>query len=189
MDALLTALLGCLLGGMGDKSQLLAMILGARFGNSRAVIMGAAVAVAANAILAAIAGALIGPMLGSQARLLFLALALLMLGAGMFWPVKKPDPLIGWPTGPFLTSALGLFILGFGDGPQFLILGLAARTADPMLAALGGALGMLAAIIPAALLRDELTRRFPVWLIRPAGAVIFLVAGLGSAVSALGLVG
>ncbi|WP_030540780.1 TMEM165/GDT1 family protein [Sphingobium sp. DC-2] len=187
MDALLTALLGCLLGGIGDKSQLLALMLSARFRSDGAVIAGAALAVAANATLAAFAGALIGPMLGSQARLLFLALALLMLGGGMLWPVKQPDPLADWPTGPFLTSALGLFILGFGDGPQFLILGIAARTADPVLAGLGGALGMMAALIPAILLRDQLTRAIPLRAIRIGGAAIFLASGLGAAVSALGL--
>lgn len=189
MDALLTALMGCLLGGIGDKSQLLALALGARFHNNRAVIAGAAVAVIANAILAAIAGAFIGPMLGSQARLLFLALAVLMLGVGMLWPVKPPDPLATWPTGPFLTSALGLFILGFGDGQQFLILGIATRTADPAMAALGGALGMMAAIIPAVLLRERLAQHVPLRAIRLAGALIMVVIGLGSAVVALGLVG
>ena len=189
MDALLTALMGCLLGGMGDKSQLLALALGARFQNNRAIIVGAAVAVIANALLAGIAGSFIGPMLGSQARLLFLALAVLMLGGGMLWPVKPPDSLATWPTGPFLTSALGLFILGFGDGQQFLILGIATRTADPAMAALGGAVGMMAALVPAVLLRERLADIVPLRLVRVSGALIMLMIGLGSAVAALGLAG
>ena len=189
MDALLTALMGCLLGGMGDKSQLLALALAARFHNNRAVIAGAAIAFISNAVLAAIAGSFIGPMLGSQARLLFLALALLMLGGGMLWPVKPPDTLATWPTGPFLTSVLGLFILGFGDGQQFLILGIATRTADPAMAALGGALGMRAALIPAVLMRERLMAIVPLGPIRVIGALVMMMIGLGSAVAALGLVG
>src|SRR3546814_18233614 len=95
----------------------------------------------------------IAPMLGTDGRLLFLALALIFLAAGMFWPTKQPDPLANWRLGPFLTSALGLFILGIGDGAQFLILGIAVRTADPFLAAAGGAIGIIAPPVPVILLR------------------------------------
>src|SRR3546814_8091703 len=62
----------------------------------------------ANAAIGAAAGAFIAPMLGTDGRLLFLALALIFLAAGMFWPTKQPDPLANWRLGPFLTSALGL---------------------------------------------------------------------------------
>ena len=187
MDALLTALLGCFLAEIGDKNQLLVLALAARFGRDGAIIAGILAAAAANAAIAATAGAFLAPMLGSDARLLFLALALLFLGLGLLWPVKPPDPLAGWPTGPFLTSALGLFILGFGDGSQFLILGIATRTADPILAGIGGALGVAAALIPAVLLRDRLLRIIPVRAIRYGGAALTLILAAALAVSALQL--
>lgn len=187
MDALLIALLGCLLAEMGDKSQLLVRAFAARFDRNGPVVAGIAVAVIANAALAAAGGTLLAPMLGSDGRLLFLALALLFLGIGMIWPVKAPDPLAGWRIGPFLTPALGLFILGFGDGAQFLILGVAARTADPALAAAGGAIGMLAGLVPVVLLRERFFRLVPLRSIRFAGAALMLLAALGAAVSALHL--
>lgn len=186
MDALLTALIGCLLGEMGDKSQLLVLALAMRFRRNGALIAGIAVAAVANAAVAAGAGAFLSPMLGSSARLLFLALAVLFLAIGMFWPVKQPDPLSTWPTGPFLTAALGVFILGFGDGSQFLILGIATRTADPVMAGVGGAIGMIAALTPVVLLREEMGR-LPLRAIRLGGAAIMLIAGVAIAVSALGL--
>lgn len=186
MDALLTALIGCLAGEIGDKSQLLVLALATRFRRNGALIAGIAVAAIANAVIAASAGAWIAPMLGTSARLLFLALSVLFLGAGMLWSAKSPDPLSSWPTGPFLTAALGVFILGFGEGSQFLILGIATRSADPALAALGGALGMMAALVPVVLLRERITR-VPLRAIQMGAGAVMLIIGLALAVSALGI--
>ena len=187
MDALLTALIGCLLGEIGDKGQLLALALATRFERNGPVLLGIAVAALASAVIGALAGAVLAPMLGSDARLLFLSLALLFLGAGMLWPTRPPDPLAGWRIGPFLTAALGLFILSFGDGSQFLILGIATRTGDPVMAALGGAVGIGAAMAPVVIWRDDLLKRVPLRALRIGGAVIPLGIGLILAVKALGL--
>ena len=95
MDALLTALLGCFLAEIGDKNQLLVLALATRFRRNGPIIAGILLAASANAALAAIAGAFLAPMLSSDARLLFLSLALLFLGIGLLWRVKSPDPLAG----------------------------------------------------------------------------------------------
>ena len=187
MDALLLALLGCLLGEIGDKSQLLVLALATRYNRDGAVIAGIAVAAIANAAVSASAGAWIAPMLGADARLLFLALSVLFLGVGLFWRASPPDPLAGWRTGPFLTTAIGLFILGFGDGPQFLILGIATRTADPLLAGIGGAIGVMAALIPVVAARGALLAALPLRAIRWTGGAVLLATGAGLALSATGL--
>jgi putative Ca2+/H+ antiporter (TMEM165/GDT1 family) len=187
MDALLIALLGCLLGEIGDKSQLLVLALATRYDRDGAVIAGIMVAAVANAAISAFAGAWIGPMLGADARLLFLALAILFLGAGLLWRVSPPDTLDGWPTGPFLTTALGLFILGFGDGPQFLILGIATRTADPALAGIGGAIGVIVALVPVVLVRAQLLAVLPLRAIRWTGGAMLLLTGPVMGLSATGL--
>ena len=188
MDALLTALLGCFLAEIGDKNQLLVLALATRFSRDGAIIAGIMVAAAANAAIGAVAGAFLAPMLGSDARLLFLALAVLFLGLGLLWRVKAPDPLAEWPAGPFLTTALGLFILGFGDGSQFLILGIATRTAEPLLAGVGGALGVMAALVPVALLRGSILPAKPVRAIRLTAAALMLIIALMLGVTAMGLV-
>ncbi|MCI4590694.1 TMEM165/GDT1 family protein [Sphingobium sp. BYY-5] len=187
MDALLIALLGCLLGEMGDKSQLLVLALATRYDRDGAVIAGIVVAAAANAAISAIAGAWIGPMLGADARLLFMALAILFLGVGLLWRVSPPDTLDGWPTGPFLTTMLGLFILGFGDGPQFLILGIATRTADPILAGIGGAIGMIVALVPVVVVRGQLLAILPLRAIRWTGGALLLLSGAIMGLGATGL--
>lgn len=187
MDAFLAALLGCLGGEIGGKSQLLILALATRFRHDGAVIAGLTAASLANAVLGAAAGALIGPMLGNDARLLFLAIALLLLGLGMMWPVKPPDTLADWPTAAFFTTALGLFILGFGEGTQFLIAGLATRTGDPLMAGAGGVVGLVAALVPVVLLRDAFMQRVPVRFLRIASAVLMLLFAAITAISALHL--
>ena len=187
MDALLTALLGCFLAEIGDKNQLLVLALATRFRRDGAIIAGIMLAASANAAIAAVAGAFLAPMLSADARLLFLALAVLFLGVGLLWRVKAPDPLADWPTGPFLTAALGLFILGFGDGSQFLIVGLATRTAEPVLAAVGGTLGVMAALVPVVLLRERMLPAGPIRAIRVSVALLMLIVALTLAVLALQL--
>lgn len=187
MDALLLALIGCLVGEIGDTRQRLAAALATRFESDGAVLAGAVLAVVGNAAIAALAGAWIGPMLGADARLLFLALAILFLGAGMIWRVSPPDDLAGWRIGAFPTSALGLFILGFGDGSQFLILGIAARTGDPLFAGVGGAIGVVAALVPAVALRHALLGAPWIIRFRRAVGVVVLLIGAAVALSAMGL--
>ena len=188
MDALLTALLGCFLAEIGDKNQLLILALATRFRQEGAIIAGIALAAAANAAIAAVAGAFLSPMLGSDARLLFLALAVLFLGIGLLWRVKSPDPLADWPTGPFLTAALGLFILGLGNGSQFLVLGIAVRTAEPVLAGIGGMLGVTAALVPVVLLRERILHAGAVRATRLMVAMLMLIIALILIVTALQLV-
>lgn len=188
MDAFLIALLGCLLGEVGDKSQWLTLALATRYNRDRSVIAGIVAAAVANAVLSAMAGAWIGPMMGGDARLLFMALSILFLGVGLWFKVSKPDLLESWPIGPFLTTALGLFILEFGDGPQFLILGIATRTADPVLAGVGGALGVMAGLVPMVLLRRPLADLLPVRAIRYAGGLALVFTGIIMGMVATGLV-
>lgn len=188
MDSLLSALVGCLLGEIGDKSQLLLLALAIRFDRDGAIVAGMVVAALANAAISAAAGAFIGPLLGGDARLLFLALSILFLGIDMLWPTKAPDTLSGWRLGPFLTTALGLFILGFGDGPQFLILGIATRSGDPVLAGLGGAIGVIAAGLPVIVMRQRFYAVMPLRTIRIVGACLLLLTGAVAAINALRLV-
>jgi putative Ca2+/H+ antiporter (TMEM165/GDT1 family) len=188
MDALLLALLGCLLGEIGDKSQWLVLALATRYDRNGSLIAGIVLAAAVNAAISAYAGSWIAPSLGADARLLFMALSVLILGAGLLWPVKCPDPLDGWAIGPFLTTTLGLIILGFGDGSQFLVLGIATRTADPWLAGVGGAIGVVATLVPVVLLRDAILAALPLRAIRWTGGVVLLVTGAIMALSALQLV-
>jgi putative Ca2+/H+ antiporter (TMEM165/GDT1 family) len=187
MDALLTALLACLIVEMGDRCQLLSLALAVRHRPQGAVIGGILIAAFANAIIAAAAGGFLAPMLGLDARKLFFGLALAMAGTGLLTAVKRPDLLTGWRIGALPTSALGLFILGFGNGAQFLALAISVRTADPIFSAIGSGLGVSLACVPVVLLRQHFFAALPLKWIRRVGGILFVGLGAGLSLSAIGL--
>jgi Ca2+/H+ antiporter, TMEM165/GDT1 family len=188
MDALIPAFIAAALAEMGDKSPWLAAILAARFGRAGPVLLGIFAAAALASALSAAAGALVQPMMTPNARLLFLALALVVSGVTGFFALRRPDPLANWRIGAFATTAIGLFVLQFGEGTQFLVAGLAANAKLPAMAALGATLGICAVTIPMALAGIALRDRLPIRAMRIIPAILFLATGLWAAVSALRLI-
>lgn len=187
MDALIPAFVAAVLAEIGDKSGWLAALIAARFGRTGPVILGAVIAAALASAITAMAGGLIQPLLTGNARLLFLGLALILSGIGAFFPARMPDGLAGWRTGAFLTSLLGLFIIQFGEGTQFIVAALAVNAKLPALAAVGATLGIAITTGAMALAGPELARRWPLVPIRRAIGGVFLVSGLLSGLAALRL--
>ena len=148
----------------------------------------AGVALASAGAIAATLGTLIAPKLTPEAKQLLLALALLLQGGGVVGRVKAPDRLTGWRLGVVLTSVVGLFVLAFGDGVQFVVLALAARSAMPWLAVVGAVAGSLAVVLPAIMLGEAAWCRLPLAKARIGVSILFLVVGAWLAVSALALV-
>ena len=187
MDALLIALLASALAEMGDKTQLLALVLAVRFRSDATVLTGIALATIINCALSAAGGWLISGLIGTSARTLFFGLPFLFAGAGMLFPVKPPDMVRGRRLGAFFTTFLAVFILEFGDKSQFITAGVAVKTADPVLSAAGASIGVLLAIAPAVLLRQQYFLAMPLALVRKGAGVAFLLIGLVLALGAFGL--
>ena len=184
----MAALVVAALAQIGDRPAWLAAILADRYRAPLTVIAAALLALAAAGGIAAIGGALLAPRLTPEAKLLMLALALLFQGAGGFARLKPPERLDGWRLGAFATSGLGLFILAFGDGIEFVVLTLAARTALPWLAAIGATIGSLVVVASAALLGERGWTVLPLRPLRIAASVLFLAAGAVLALQALQLI-
>lgn len=184
----MAALVAAALAQPGDRPAWLAAILSDRYRAPGRVIAAAALALLAAGLLAAFAGSLLAPQLTPEAKQLLLALALLFQGAGALFPVKPPARLAGWRLGALPTSLLGLFILAFGDGVQFVVLALATRTTLPWLAAVGATLGALAVIAPAAVLGEAQWTALPLNTVRRSVGAMFVVAALGLGLSALRLI-
>jgi putative Ca2+/H+ antiporter (TMEM165/GDT1 family) len=162
---------------IGDKTQLLALLLASRFRRPWPILLGILLATVANhgaaaALGAAVGGWLDGPAFGAALGLSFVAMA--------FWCLK-PDRLDGdegkQRFGPFLTTLVAFFLVEIGDKTQLATIALAARYADPVLVAAGTTLGMLIANAPVVLLGDRLARRLPLALVRQCAAGLFLVLG------------
>lgn len=184
----MAALVAAALAQIGDKPAWLAAILADRYRAPGLVIAMAALALLAAGLLAVLAGALLAPRLTPEAKQLFLAMALLFQGGGALFPVKAPERLAGWRLGAALTSLLGLFILAFGDGVQFIVLALAARADLPWLAAIGAMLGSLAVIVPAAVLGESGWTALPLATIRRVIAILFLLAAFWLGLGAIRLI-
>jgi Ca2+/H+ antiporter, TMEM165/GDT1 family len=189
MEVLITSFLSVLLAEIGDRTQILAAVLAIRFADNIKIILGLAAATFANCALSAYGGSMIDQWVSSDAVTMMIALAYIFAGAGMLMWRRSVDQLQGWKLGGFWTAFLGLGILQFGDKSQFIIAVQAARTAYWPYAGIGGALGILAACIPAILLRERLAKILPVHPIRYAAGVIFLLTGLYWALKAKGLIG
>lgn len=184
----MAALVAAAAAQVGDRTAWLAAILGDRWRRPGLVIACAALALLVAGGIAAAGGALLAPMIAPNAKLLLLALALLLQGAGGFLPAKMPDRLEGWRIGTAATSVLGILILAFGDGVQFIVAALAARSPVPALSAVGATLGSLAVIAPAALLGEAAWLRLPLKGARMAISAIFVLIAAVLALSALGLI-
>ena len=188
MDTLLTTFLAVVAAEMGDRSQILAAALALRFRNDLAIVAGLALATLLNCAISSAAGSMIDGWISDEPLRLFTAAAYIFAGVGMLLWRRKVDVLEHWKTGAFLTSFAGLFILQFGDKSQFLIAANAASTPLWGFTFAGGVLGILAACIPAVLLREKLAAILPISGIRRIGGAIILLWGLYLALGSFGLI-
>lgn len=187
MDALLTAFVAAALAEWGDRTQLFMIILAARFAKPGPLLAGLAVAALANNLLAAFGGTLVNDLINARALSLLVAMALLLAGLGGLVRRKPPDMAKSWRIGAFLTAAIALFLIEFGDKTQFLTFALAGRFDSFALAAAGATAGVVAANIPAAFLGERLAREVPLQPVRYAIGALFIVTGFIIAVGALEL--
>ena len=188
MDALMAALIAGVLAQLGDRPAWLAAILADRYRRVGVVIAAAALALLGAGLIACAGGLLLRGKLTPEAGQLFLALALMFQGAGGLTRAKLADRLDRWRLGAFGTTFLGLFILLFGDGLQFIVLALVARSALPWAAVIGAVIGALAVIAAAALVGERNWTALSQSLLRRVASVLFLVAGTGIGLSALRLI-
>ena len=184
----MAAIVAAALAQIGDRTAWLAAILGDRYRKPAVIIVAAAIALAGASALAATAGAYLAPKLAPNAKTVMLGLALVLQGGGAVFPAKPPERLGGWRLGAALTSAIGLFILAFGDGVQFIVAALAARSPVPALAAVGATLGSLMVVVPAVAMGEAAWTRLPLKPIRIAIGAVFVVAGIVIGLSGLALI-
>lgn len=184
----MAALVVAALAQVGDRPARLAAMLADRYRAPLTVVAAAALALALASGIAAALGALLAPTLTPEAKQLLLALALALQGVGAVWPVRPPERLDGWRLGVFPTSFLGLFVLLFGDGVQFVVATLAARTPVPALAAIGATLGGLVPLAAAAIWGERRWLTLPLVTARRVIGAAFLLAASWLGLGALRLV-
>jgi putative Ca2+/H+ antiporter (TMEM165/GDT1 family) len=168
------------LAEMGDKTQLLAFLLAARFKKPIPIILGILIATLLNHGLAGALGTWITTLLSPE--LLRWLLGLSFLGMA-FW-ILIPDKIDNTDQpniaryGVFITTLVTFFLAEIGDKTQIATVALAANYSAPITVVIGTTLGMMLADVPAVFLGSSFAKRLPLRLIHLIAAGIFAVLGL-----------
>lgn len=179
MEALITSTAVVALAEIGDKTQLLAIVLATRFKRPWPVVAGILVATLANHFLAALVGSEAAFLLDSQWFRYLIALSFIGMALWTLVP-DKLDDVGGTSTryGAFLTTLVAFFLVEMGDKTQIATVALGAQFHDAVLVTLGTTAGMMIANVPAVFLGNGLVQRVPVDIIRKIAALLFFVIGL-----------
>ena len=179
MEAFLVSTGIVALAEIGDKTQLLALLLAARFRKPWPIVLGILVATLANHAFAAAAGAWITTLVVGDTRRWVLSLSFIAMAAWMLIPDRiDADGAEKVRFGVFGTTVIAFFLAEMGDKTQIATVALAAQFGTFSAVVAGTTLGMMLANVPAVLLGDKMAHRLPVRLVHGVAATIF--AGLGA---------
>lgn len=180
MEALLISTGIVALAEIGDKTQLLAFLLAARFRKPLPIVSAILVATLANHAFAAAIGTWVTSMLSAEVLRWVLGLSFLMMAAWTLIPDKleKNDAELA-KYGVFTTTLIAFFLAEMGDKTQIATVALAAQYNNFYAVVAGTTLGMMLANVPAVYLGDRIADRLPVRLVHGIAAILF--GGLGVA--------
>jgi putative Ca2+/H+ antiporter (TMEM165/GDT1 family) len=181
MDAFLVSTGIVALAEIGDKTQLLAFLLAARFRRPVPIVAGIFAATIANHAFAAAVGALVSRLLGPDVMRWVLGIAFLGMAAWIMVPDEVDEdetPLARY--GVFLTTVLAFFVAEMGDKTQVATVALAARYPSAVAVVAGTTLGMMLANVPAVYFGDRIAGRVPLKLVHGLAALVFAVLGIAT---------
>jgi len=169
------------LAEIGDKTQLLTLLLASRFRKPWPIVTGIFIATLANHAIAGVVGAWIAREVDDQAMRWILGLSFLAMAAWMLVPDKlEGDAGASRKLGGVLvTTTLLFFVVEIGDKTQIATVALAARFESLAAVVLGTTLGMMLANAPVAFFGDALARRVPVRTVHVVAALVFAALGIG----------
>lgn len=165
------------LAEIGDKTQLLAIVLAARFRKPVPIILGILGATLLNHALAAAAGYYLAALVEGKVFQLILGVAFIVVGRWMLIPDAENDSDLRSGSSVFLTTLVSFFFLEIGDKTQIATTLLAARFQDILLVTAGTTLGMMIANVPAVLLGERVVQIVPLTTIRIVAALLLWVTG------------
>jgi putative Ca2+/H+ antiporter (TMEM165/GDT1 family) len=173
------------LAEIGDKTQLLAFVLAAKFRRPLPITAAIFVATIANHAFAAAIGTWITGLLGPNVLRWVLGASFIAMAAWTLVPDKIDDddiPLARY--GVFLTTLIAFFVAEMGDKTQVATVALAARYDSLVAVVCGTTLGMMLANVPAVYLGDKIANRVSLKLVHGIAALIFAVLGVATLLGA-----
>ncbi len=179
MEALLISAGVVALAEIGDKTQLLALVLAARFRTPLPVILGILTATLANHFAAGLVGTLLAANISPAVMRFVLALSFFAAAAWMFIPDRAPQG-EAKPSrfGAYGTTVIAFFLAEIGDKTQLATVALAARFQALIPVVAGTTLGMLIADVPVVFLGKAAAARLPIRLMNLLAAAVFVALGV-----------
>ena len=168
------------LAEIGDKTQLLAFILAARFKKPLPIIAGILVATLINHGLAGALGTWITSFLGPDMLRWVLGLSFIGMAVWTLIPdeIEEEETKIAQHLGVFGATLVTFFLAEMGDKTQIATIAMAARYQAPLLVVAGTTLGMLIADVPAVFVGNKFASRIPLKLVHSIAAGIFAIMGV-----------
>ena len=168
------------LGEMGDKTQLLAIVLAARFRRPWPIVWGILVATIANHAAAGALGAWVASAVGPDILRWVIGMSFLAMAGWMLIPDKlDADSADDYKRfGVFGTTVVAFFLAEMGDKTQIATVALAARYPEIVQVVLGTTFGMMIANVPAVFLGDKIAAKVSMTLVHGIAAAIFAVLGV-----------
>jgi putative Ca2+/H+ antiporter (TMEM165/GDT1 family) len=185
MDAFLVATGIVALAEIGDKTQLLAFLLAARFRRPLPIVLGIFVATLLNHAFAAAVGALVSELLGPSVMRWVLGLSFLAMAIWTMIPdeIDETEAALA-RLGVFMTTLIAFFVAEMGDKTQVATVALAARYSEMAMVVAGTTLGMMLANVPAVYFGERIAGKVPLALVHGIAAFIFLGLGIATLLGA-----
>jgi Ca2+/H+ antiporter, TMEM165/GDT1 family len=168
------------LAEMGDKTQLLAFILAARFKKPVPIILGILLATLVNHGLAGVLGAWITSVVSPDTMRWVLGLSFIAMAVWTLIPdkIEEEETQIAKRFGVFGATLVTFFLAEMGDKTQIATVALAAHYGAPLLVVIGTTLGMLIADVPAVFVGSKFAEKIPMKLVHSIAAAIFAIMGV-----------
>mgnify|MGYP000095914499 CR=1 FL=1 len=186
MESLLISTGVVALAEIGDKTQLLAFILAARFKKPLPIVLGILVATIVNHGLAGALGAWITSVISPGTLRWVLGLSFVAMAIWTLIPdkIEEEETQVAHRLGVFGATLVTFFLAEMGDKTQIATVAMAAHYPTPWLVVTGTTLGMLIADVPAVFVGDKLADRIPMRLVHTIAAAIFALLGAATLLGA-----
>jgi len=180
MEALFISTGVVALAEIGDKTQLLAFILAARFKKPLPIIAGILCATLVNHGLAGALGAWITSVVSPESMRWALGLSFIGMAIWTLIPdkIEEEETQVAQHLGVFGATVITFFLAEMGDKTQIATIALAAHYGSPLLVVAGTTLGMLLADVPAVFVGNKFAEKIPMKLVHAIAAGIFAVMGV-----------
>ncbi len=186
MESLLVSTGVVALAEIGDKTQLLAFILAARFKKPLPIIAGILVATIINHGLAGALGAWITSAISPEVLRWVLGASFIGMAIWTMIPdeIDEDETQVAKRFGVFGATLVTFFLAEMGDKTQIATVAMAAHYATPVMVVIGTTLGMLIADVPAVFVGDKLANKIPMKLVHSIAAGVFAILGVATLLGA-----